>query len=138
MVADPDGHHASTLWTAPDLCVVYWVGSLHLFAVLTNNLHLDHTILPGAVVHRHNSAAQPAQSGTAKSLAYGDRDYCVWGYLFHQGVLGLYYSFARGSMTVIQSLSDLGLTVVALVTTLVLARVSWVYFEPRLGKRAHQ
>jgi len=64
-------------------------------------------------------------------IAYGT-------YLLHQGVLGLYYGFARGRTPTIQNLSDLGLTVIALVTTLVLAKVSWVYFEKPLVRRAHK
>jgi peptidoglycan/LPS O-acetylase OafA/YrhL len=65
-------------------------------------------------------------------IAYGT-------YLFHQGVLGLYYGLARGGrLPVILNLSDLGLTVIALVTTLALAKVSWVYFEMPLVKRAHK
>lgn len=64
-------------------------------------------------------------------IAYGT-------YLFHQGILGLYYAFAYGRKPEIQNLSDLGLTVIALITTLVLAKVSWVYFEKPLVKRAHK
>jgi peptidoglycan/LPS O-acetylase OafA/YrhL len=64
-------------------------------------------------------------------IAYGT-------YLFHQGVLGLYYGFARGRLPAIENLSDLGLTLAALITTLVLAKVSWVYFERPLVERAHK
>lgn len=64
-------------------------------------------------------------------IAYG-------AYLFHHGVLGLCYGFAGGRLPVIQSFSDLGLTAIALVTTLILAKVSWVYFEKPLVQRAHK
>lgn len=58
-------------------------------------------------------------------IAYGT-------YLFHQGVLGLYYGFARGRLPIILNSSDLGLTAVALATTLAVAKLSWVYFEKPL------
>lgn len=64
-------------------------------------------------------------------IAYGT-------YLFHLGVLGLYYGFARGRLPVILNFSDLGLTLVALATTLAIAKLSWVYFEKPLVRRAHK
>lgn len=65
------------------------------------------------------------------TIAYGT-------YLFHHGVLGLFYGIVRGALPVIQSVSDLGLTAIALATTLLLAKVSWIYFERPLVRRAHR
>jgi peptidoglycan/LPS O-acetylase OafA/YrhL len=64
-------------------------------------------------------------------IAYGT-------YLFHLGVLGLYYGIARGRLPIILNFSDLGLTAVALATTLAVAKLSWVYFEKPLVRRAHK
>ena len=64
-------------------------------------------------------------------IAYGT-------YLFHQAILGLYYGLVRGRLPAIENFPDLGLTLIALLTTLALAKVSWDWFEKPLVKRAHK
>ncbi len=65
------------------------------------------------------------------TVAYG-------AYLFHQGVVGVWYGLVRGRLPVIQNLPDLGLTLIALATTLALAKISWTYFEKPLVERGHK
>jgi peptidoglycan/LPS O-acetylase OafA/YrhL len=59
-------------------------------------------------------------------------------YFFHQPIVGLIYGFTNGRLTNITSLSDLGLSIIALIVTLALATASWLYFEKPLLKRGHK
>jgi len=59
-------------------------------------------------------------------------------YLFHEPVLGLSYGLLRQQPAVIQSVTDFGVTLLALAITLVLAQLSWSYFERPLILRGHR
>jgi peptidoglycan/LPS O-acetylase OafA/YrhL len=65
------------------------------------------------------------------AIAYG-------AYLFHQLVLGLLFALFQGKAPEISTWFDLLLTFVALFATLVLCRISWVYFEKRLISIGHE
>jgi peptidoglycan/LPS O-acetylase OafA/YrhL len=64
-------------------------------------------------------------------IAYGT-------YLFHEPVLGLSYGLLRQQLPVIHSVTDLGVTLLALAVTLALAQSSWSYFERPLILRGHK
>lgn len=66
-------------------------------------------------------------------IAYGT-------YLLHQAILGLCYGFINGRAPVITTFPHFTVTVLALLITLGLAKVSWVYFEKAfvgVGHRYH-
>ncbi|HEX8650015.1 MAG TPA: acyltransferase [Pyrinomonadaceae bacterium] len=65
------------------------------------------------------------------AIAYGT-------YLLHLGVLGLCHGLIRGREPQIASLPDAAVTLLALILTLALATLSWVYFEKPLVKRGHE
>jgi peptidoglycan/LPS O-acetylase OafA/YrhL len=65
------------------------------------------------------------------AIAYGT-------YLLHLGLLGLCHGLIRGREPQIASLPDAAVTLLALILTLALATLSWVYFEKPLVKRGHQ
>ena len=59
-------------------------------------------------------------------------------YLFHQAIQGFIFHYAAGKTPSIDNLNDVGLKVLAGVITLLLAWLSWEFFEKRfiaLGKR---
>ncbi len=60
-------------------------------------------------------------------------------YLFHQPVLGILHGLILGQQPHLHTWSDLAVTLGALVITLVLASVSWIFFEKRVldwGRRS--
>ena len=59
-------------------------------------------------------------------------------YYFHQPLLGLSYGFVKGQLPRVITLADVGLTVFALSLTVILACLSWLYFERPLLRRGHQ
>jgi peptidoglycan/LPS O-acetylase OafA/YrhL len=71
-------------------------------------------------------------------LVFGTISYAT--YYFHQPMLGLGYGFFKGYKPRVTSLSDAGLTAAALLLTVALACLSWLYLERpllRLGHRYH-
>lgn len=55
-------------------------------------------------------------------------------YLFHKPVLGLCHAVTRGTLPVITDFSTLAITFCSLLLTMILAKLSWVYFErPLIG-----
>jgi peptidoglycan/LPS O-acetylase OafA/YrhL len=69
-------------------------------------------------------------------LAAGMISYAA--YYFHQPVQGLFYGFTRGYVPKVRILSDAGITALSLVLTIVLASLSWLYFEKPLLRRGHR
>lgn len=59
-------------------------------------------------------------------------------YLFHEPVLGLCYALTRGTLPVITDFTTLATTIGALLLTLGLAKLSWVYFERPLIRLGHR
>lgn len=59
-------------------------------------------------------------------------------YLFHEPVLGLCYGLTRGTLPVIMDFTTLAITFCALLLTLGLAKLSWVYFERPLIRFGHR
>ncbi len=58
-------------------------------------------------------------------------------YIFHQAVSGLVHGLVRGSAPQIASWSDLGVTLIALSITLLLARTSFHFFESKIIAYGH-
>ncbi|HVF49063.1 MAG TPA: acyltransferase [Pyrinomonadaceae bacterium] len=88
-----------------------------------------------AVTQRRSALARALRARwlmAAGVVAYG-------AYLFHQPFLGLCYGLARrGRVPAIENAGDAGLTLVALLLTLALAKISWSYFERPLVARGHE
>lgn len=99
-----------------------WVALFYLCLMLIALSHQESLL---ACILRNRALAE---LGT---IAYGT-------YLIHLGVLGLCHALIRGREPQIASISDAAVTLLALVLTLALARLSWVYFEKPLVKRGHQ
>lgn len=71
--------------------------------------------------------------GWLGTIAYGV-------YLFHEIILGAFFSLLWARPPALSSLSEICVTVLALALTLILCRPSWVYFEKplvQLGHRSH-
>jgi peptidoglycan/LPS O-acetylase OafA/YrhL len=117
-------------WTTLWVCVRTTVSSLNytwiaLFYLCLLLLALTHR---ASLWSRFLRARLLMQTGI---IAYG-------AYLFHEPVLGLCYGLLRGRLPVIASFGDVGTTVLAFVLTVILAKVSWSYFEKPLVKRGHK
>jgi peptidoglycan/LPS O-acetylase OafA/YrhL len=59
-------------------------------------------------------------------------------YMFHEAVSGLLHGWLRHGAPQIQSLSDMGITLVALCTTLALALLSYRFFESPFLRMGHR
>jgi peptidoglycan/LPS O-acetylase OafA/YrhL len=71
--------------------------------------------------------------GWLGTIAYGV-------YLFHEIILGAFFSLLWARAPALSSLSEICVTVLALALTFILCRLSWVYFEKplvQLGHRSH-
>lgn len=99
-----------------------WVALFYLCMMLIALSHQEG--LMGRIL-RHRALVE---LGT---IAYGT-------YLLHLGMLGLCHALIRGREPQIAGIADAAVTLLALVLTLALARLSWVYFEKPLVRRGHQ
>jgi peptidoglycan/LPS O-acetylase OafA/YrhL len=66
----------------------------------------------------------------------GSISYCV--YLIHQPISGLFHWLLRGGEPMIQKPSDAVVTLLALVVTLIVAKISWDHFEKPMLKLGHR
>jgi len=87
-----------------------------------------------AITQRQSVLAMALRNLTLMSI--GGIAYGV--YLFHEPVLGLCYAVTRGTLPVITDFSTLAITFCSLLLTLVLAKLSWVYFERPLVGVGHR
>ena len=78
-----------------------------------------------AIAHRQTLLSRFLRLGPLRKL--GEVSYGV--YLLHGILQGLYYSLLLGSRPYMGSISDLGVALAALILSLLLARISWRYFE---------
>ena len=87
-----------------------------------------------AITQRQSPLARFLRNPTLMSIgviAYG-------AYLFHQPALGLCYALMRGTLPAITDFATLAITFCALLLTLSLAKLSFVYFEKPLLRLGHR
>jgi peptidoglycan/LPS O-acetylase OafA/YrhL len=112
-----------------------WVGHSSLGGPLTHLwlAFLYATLLLLVLVHEEGIVARALRMPALMWL--GSVSYGV--YIFHQAVSGLVHGLIRGSAPQIVSWSDLGVMLLALSITLLLARTSYHFFESKIIAYGH-